>query len=103
MEEIISEGGVTAMTGDLILFVKLQNLDLFGLSELKSIHRFALSFPSLVAIRVGYCPKLRKIPLSSNSTEGRRVIIRGEQQWWNELEWEDESARDHFLPSFEPC
>ncbi|GLT26056.1 hypothetical protein SLA2020_011440 [Shorea laevis] len=102
MEEIISEGGVAAMTGDLILFVKLQNLTLSSLPELKSIHRFALSFPSLVAIRVDDCPKLRKIPLSSNSAKGRRIIIRGEQQWWNELEWEDESARDIFLPSFQP-
>ncbi|GLT46131.1 hypothetical protein SLA2020_199110 [Shorea laevis] len=102
MEEIISEGGVAAMTGDLILFKKLQNLFLFSLPELKSIHRFALSFPCLVAIRVNDCPKLRKIPLSSNSAKGRRIIIRGEQQWWNELEWEDESARDTFLPSFQP-
>ncbi|GKV28199.1 hypothetical protein SLEP1_g37282 [Rubroshorea leprosula] len=102
MEEIISEGGVAAMTGDLILFEKLQNLRLFSLSELKSIHRFALSFPCLVEIRAVDCPKLRKIPLNSNSAEGRRIIIGGNQQWWNELEWEDESARDTFLPSFQP-
>ncbi|GKV28204.1 hypothetical protein SLEP1_g37287 [Rubroshorea leprosula] len=102
MEEIISEGEVAAMTGDLILFAKLQYLGLSSLPELKSIHRIALSFPSLVAITVGDCPKLRKIPLSSNSAKGRRIIITGEQQWWNELEWEDESARDIFLPSFQP-
>ncbi|GLU14593.1 hypothetical protein SLE2022_311540 [Rubroshorea leprosula] len=101
MEEIISEGGVAAMTRDLILFEKLQNLILSSLPELKSIHRFALSFPSSAAIRVDDCPKLRKIPLSSNSAKGCRIIIRGAQQWWNELEWEDESARDTFLPSFQ--
>ncbi|GKV28200.1 hypothetical protein SLEP1_g37283 [Rubroshorea leprosula] len=101
MEEIISEGGAAEMTGDLILFEKLQNLVLSSLPELKRIHRFALSFPCLVAIRVFDCPKLRKIPLSSNSAKGRRIIIIGKQQWWNELEWEDESARDTFLPSFQ--
>ncbi|GKV35606.1 hypothetical protein SLEP1_g43852 [Rubroshorea leprosula] len=100
MEEIIGEGRVAAMTGDLILFEKLQNLSLSSLPELKSIHRFALSFPCLVEIRVGDCPKLRKIPLSSNSAKGRRIIIRGAKQWWNELEWEDESARDTFRSSF---
>ncbi|GLT46127.1 hypothetical protein SLA2020_199070 [Shorea laevis] len=102
MEEIISEGGVAAMTGDLILFEKLQRLTLISLPELKSIHRFALSFPCLVEIRVLDCPKLRKIPLSCNSAKGRRIMIRGKQQWWNELEWEDESTRDTFLPSFQP-
>ncbi|GLU14594.1 hypothetical protein SLE2022_311550 [Rubroshorea leprosula] len=101
MEEIISEGGVAAMTGDLILFEKLQRLTLISLPELKSIHRFALSFPCLDVIEIGRCPKLRKIPLSCNSAKGRRIIIRGAQQWWNGLEWEDESARDNFLPSFQ--
>ncbi|GLT46125.1 hypothetical protein SLA2020_199050 [Shorea laevis] len=95
------EDGVAAMTADLILFEKLQNLILSSLPELKSIHRFALSFPCLVAIRIDGCPKLRKIPLSCNSAKGRGIIIRGEQQWWNELEWEDESARDTFLPFFQ--
>ncbi|GKV28198.1 hypothetical protein SLEP1_g37281 [Rubroshorea leprosula] len=103
MEEIISEGGVATMTGDLILLEKLQNLILSSLPELKSIHRFAQSFPCLDVIKIVSCPKLRKIPLSSNSAKGRRIIIRGEQQWWNELEWEDESTRDTFLPSFQIC
>ncbi|GLT46130.1 hypothetical protein SLA2020_199100 [Shorea laevis] len=103
MEEIISEGGVAAMTGDLIFFEKLQRLTLISLPELKSIHRFALSFPCLDVIEIAFCPKLRKIPLSCNSAKGRRIIIRGEQHWWNELEWEDESARGTFLPSFQPA
>ncbi|GLT46137.1 hypothetical protein SLA2020_199170 [Shorea laevis] len=101
MEEIISESGVAATTGDLILFEKLQRLTLISVPELKSIHRFALSFACLDVIEIGSCPKLRKIPLSCNSAKGRRIIIRGQQQWWNELEWEDESARDTFLPSFQ--
>ncbi|GKV35620.1 hypothetical protein SLEP1_g43868 [Rubroshorea leprosula] len=100
MKEIISEGGVAAMTGDLILFEKLQILVLICLLKLTSIHRFALSFPSSAAIRVQGCPELRKLPLSSNSGGGR-IIIRGAQRWWNELEWEDESARDTFLPYFQ--
>ncbi|GKV35614.1 hypothetical protein SLEP1_g43860 [Rubroshorea leprosula] len=76
MEEIISEGGVAAMTGNLVSFDKLQILVLICLLELRSIHSFALSFPSSVAIRVDYCPKLRKLPLRSNSAGGR-IIIRG--------------------------
>ncbi|GKV35613.1 hypothetical protein SLEP1_g43859 [Rubroshorea leprosula] len=85
----------------------LRNLTVYGchrmeeIIELKSIHRFALSFPRLDVIEIVHCPKLRKIPLSRNSTKRRGIIIRGAKQWWNELEWEDESARDTFLSSFQ--
>ncbi|GKV35615.1 hypothetical protein SLEP1_g43863 [Rubroshorea leprosula] len=63
--------------------------------KLKSIHRFAFSFPCLDVIEIVHCPKLRKIPLSRNSAKGRRIIIREAQQWWNELEWEDERMNPH--------
>ncbi|RVW30867.1 putative disease resistance protein [Vitis vinifera] len=52
----------------------------------ESVHWNPLPFLYLERIEVDGCPKLKKLPLDSNSAKERRVVITGKQLWWNELE-----------------
>ncbi|PPR81984.1 hypothetical protein GOBAR_AA38726 [Gossypium barbadense] len=105
LEEIISEeklGEVAELKGNLNLFSKLEILFLHYLPKLKTIYRHALPFPQLKEIRIVECPMLKKVPLNSNSAKGQRLTIEGEEEWWKDVEWEDESTQIAFLPSFKP-
>ncbi|WCJ44651.1 Disease resistance protein (CC-NBS-LRR class) family [Euphorbia peplus] len=105
MEAIVSRGGQDDQLedgyGSSDLFPKLQVLELYGLPKLKSIYWEALSFPCLRQIDVYDCPQLKKLPLNSNSATGCKVMIKGEESWWNNLEWEDDAARAAFSSSFQ--
>ena len=97
--EVIAKGAEDG--GNLSPFTKLLYLTLFDLRRLKSVHWNPLPFLYLERIEVDGCPKLKKLPLDSNSAKERRVVITGKQLWWNELEWEDEATLNTFLPCFQ--
>ncbi|EOY25862.1 Disease resistance protein family [Theobroma cacao] len=99
MEEIISDQ-VTNMVAipNPSPFAKLEKLDLRDLPKLKSICWGALPFPCLRQIRVFNCSKLIKLPLNFDS--GNQISIEGYQEWWEEIQWNDEVTRNAFLPSF---
>ncbi|KAK8368137.1 hypothetical protein V6Z11_A01G020900 [Gossypium hirsutum] len=81
LEEIISEeklGEIAESKANINLFSKLK----------------------LKAIRILNCPMLKKLPLNSYNAKGHVLIIEGEEGWWKNLEWEDESTKTAFLPSF---
>ncbi|WCJ44650.1 Disease resistance protein (CC-NBS-LRR class) family [Euphorbia peplus] len=94
-------GELQAADGSSNFFSKLQTLDLYGLPKLETIYCEALSFPSLKQIDVYDCPQLKKLPLNSKSATGCKVVIKGEVSWWNNLEWEDDAARDAFSFCFQ--
>ena len=98
MEEVIGKGAKDG--GNLSPFTKLIRLELNGLPQLKNVYRNPLPFLYLHRIEVVGCPKLKKLPLNSNSANQGRVVMVGKQEWWNELEWEDEATLSTFLPSF---
>uniref|UniRef100_F6HSB9 Disease resistance protein n=1 Tax=Vitis vinifera TaxID=29760 RepID=F6HSB9_VITVI len=98
MEEVIGKGAEDG--GNLSPFTKLIRLELNGLPQLKNVYRNPLHFLYLHRIEVVGCPKLKKLPLNSNSANQGRVVMVGKQEWWNELEWEDEATLTTFLPSF---
>ncbi|KAL6334806.1 hypothetical protein AAG906_021774 [Vitis piasezkii] len=98
MEEVICLGAEDG--GNLNPFTKLIRLELNGLPQLKNVYRNPLPFLYLHRIEVVGCPKLKKLPLNSNSANQGRVVMVGKQEWWNELEWEDEATLTTFLPSF---
>ncbi|KAJ4718339.1 Disease resistance protein [Melia azedarach] len=103
IEVIVSEPKleeVQRIMGNLIPFEKLEFLKFFRLPNLKSIHWTALPFPCLNAMRVVECPQLKKLPLDSNSAKERKIVITGEEEWWKELQWEDEATQSTFLPCF---
>ncbi|MFQ6620805.1 hypothetical protein Gotur_002260, partial [Gossypium turneri] len=105
LEEIISEeklGEVAELKGNSNLLSKLERLALFHLHKLSTIYCHALPFPQLVEVCIMECPMLKKLPLNSNSAKGQRLIIEGEEGWWKDVEWEDESTKIAFLPTFKP-
>ncbi|XP_034680824.1 probable disease resistance protein At1g61300 [Vitis riparia] len=99
MEEVIGNGANDG--GNLSPFTKLMQLKLNGLPQLKNVYWNPLPFLYLDRIEVVGCPKLKKLPLNSNSASQGRVVIVGKQEWWNELEWEDEATLNTFLPNFQ--
>ncbi|XP_040971416.1 probable disease resistance protein At1g12290 [Gossypium hirsutum] len=46
------------------------------------------------------CPELKKLPLNSDSAKGNRITIDGNEDWWAEIEWENEATRQTFSPFF---
>ncbi|GAY68087.1 hypothetical protein CUMW_261430 [Citrus unshiu] len=108
MEEIISVekfkklSEVSEMMGELNLFSELESLRLGNASNLKRIYRDHLPFPQLKEIVISRCPKLKKLPLNSSSAKGRKIVIRGERKWWEELQWEDQATQNAFSPCFLP-
>ena len=98
MEEVICLGAEDG--GNLSPFTKLIRLELNGLPQLKNVYPNPLPFLYFDIIEVVGCPKLKKLPLNSNSANQGRVVMVGKQEWWNELEWEDEATLTTFLPSF---
>ncbi|XVF11271.1 hypothetical protein REPUB_Repub08aG0012500 [Reevesia pubescens] len=104
MEEIINErklSQVAELVETSSLFAKLVDLYLDCLPELKSIYWDALPFSCLKEIIVDGCPKLKRLPLNSNSAKENKIRIKGSKEWWKELQWEDESTLNAFLPCFE--
>ncbi|XVF11253.1 hypothetical protein REPUB_Repub08aG0010700 [Reevesia pubescens] len=103
MEEIIDErklSQVAEVVETSSLFAKLETLYLRVLPELKSIYWDALPFSCLKVIYVYECPKLKRLPLNSNNAKENKIRIEGREEWWKELEWEDESTLNAFLPCF---
>ncbi|KAE8721183.1 putative Cc-nbs-lrr resistance protein [Hibiscus syriacus] len=106
MEEILSEGRLGDVADVVGIpyptpFLNLHTLRLYRLPELKSIYWDALPFPCLKSVYIEDCPKLKKLPLNSDSAKGNHITIRGFQDWWEQLEWENEATRNAFMPSFQ--
>ncbi|XVF24830.1 hypothetical protein REPUB_Repub13aG0161700 [Reevesia pubescens] len=78
MEEIINEMKLSQMVelvGTLTPLAKLKSLNLRYLPELKSIYREALPFPCMKDIHVYVCPKLRRLPINSNTARRNKISI----------------------------
>ncbi|TXG68061.1 hypothetical protein EZV62_009336 [Acer yangbiense] len=83
-----------------IPFAKLEFLDLQRLQNLKSIYWNAMSFRHLKEIKVIQCPKLEKLPLDFNSAKEHKIEIKGEQDWWDRLQWVNPAIQNAFQPCF---
>ncbi|KAL6314905.1 hypothetical protein AAG906_029124 [Vitis piasezkii] len=106
LEEVIGEGGgVAEIEQDLVVvFSGLKTLHLWSLPRLKSIYGRPLPFPSLREFNVRFCPSLRKLPFDSDTWASKNPLkIKGEEEWWDGLEWEDQnSAKLSLSPCFVP-
>ncbi|KAJ4718292.1 NBS-LRR type disease resistance protein [Melia azedarach] len=104
MEEIIKAGKLDEveqmMMGNPNPFAKLQVLQLELLLNLKSIYPSPLPLPDLKEIHVHGCPKLKKLPLDSNSAKEHKLVIKGQKNWWEQLQWEDLETQNLFNSSF---
>ena len=98
MEEVIGEA--SGVPENLRIFPNLKTLYLLSVPNLRSISRRALPFPSLEILYVRECPNLRKLPLNSNSARTSLKTIKGKLEWWQGLQWEDETIQLTFTPYF---
>ncbi|KAL6285847.1 hypothetical protein ACE6H2_010237 [Prunus campanulata] len=83
-------------------FAKLTVLRLSRLPSLRNISEYPLRVRFLKKILISGCLKLTRLPLNSSSAQTSNLIIEGEEEWWNRLVWEDQAARNAFLPCFRP-
>ncbi|XP_065850677.1 probable disease resistance protein At5g63020 isoform X2 [Euphorbia lathyris] len=105
MEEIISDarmGELSEGREDLKPFAKLESLTLESLPNLESIYSKVLPFPCLKKIEVIECSLLRKLPVNSDCAKASEMIIEGEEEWWNDIQWEDDATKTTFVPCFKP-
>ncbi|CAN6902207.1 unnamed protein product [Brassica oleracea] len=106
LEEVVSIEKADEMeVQDLIPFGKLETLVMVDLPVVKSIYWTPLPFPCMREMTIDRCPKLEKLPLSSESVaEVERFVITCEAADWIEgVEWEDEATRLRFLPFTQNC
>ncbi|KAM7254634.1 hypothetical protein ACFE04_004014 [Oxalis oulophora] len=99
MEEIINDGK-SDLLESIKPFAKLEVLNLQILPKLKSICEKSLPLTCLREIVATSCPQLVKLPLDSKNGQDRKIVIKGYQSWWDELEWEDEATKTAFASSF---
>ncbi|KFK34274.1 hypothetical protein AALP_AA5G123600 [Arabis alpina] len=105
LDDIINEEKATSVTGghagSIVPFQKLRRLWLSHLPMLKSIYWSPLPFPCINKIIIEDCPKLRKLPLGSESVVSNQELIieYDEEEWIKEVAWEDEATQLRFLPS----
>ena len=102
LKEVIGETS-NLVSDNFGIFSRLKILSLSNLPNLTSIIGRALTFPSLTNLWVKKCPNLRKLPFDSNSTRSASNLrtIRGETDWWEGLEWDDETTKHIFSPYLE--
>lgn len=79
----------------------LRVIDLHGLPNLRTFCRQEESWPHLEHLQVSRCGLLKKLPLNRQSATTIKEI-RGEQEWWNQLEWDDDSTRLSLQHFFQP-
>ncbi|XP_077242309.1 disease resistance protein At4g27190-like [Tasmannia lanceolata] len=92
VDENTSEIVATCSAVDSNALPHLRVLNLYNLPELRYICQEAFSWPSLEIVYVRRCPNLRRLPFSAGNAKKIRGIW-GREEWWNELEWEDEETR----------
>lgn len=73
---------------------------LIGLGNLKSIYCDPLPFPQLKKIEVTGCPKMKKLPLDSSRAMGHKIVVKGNIDWWIDLQWEDRVTQKSFFYVF---
>ncbi|KAJ0102887.1 hypothetical protein Patl1_03749 [Pistacia atlantica] len=105
MEDLISVGRLGEFPERVrgsIPFQKLESIVLRGLQNLQRINQTALPFPTLKEIEVIDCLQLKRLPLKSECAKKGGIVIKGEQQWWDRLQWEYPTIRASYEPYFKP-
>nr|POF06304.1 disease resistance protein [Quercus suber] len=80
---------------------KLRILQLGNLPKFKTLCRHEETWPCLEQVGVWECKGLRRLPLT-NQNAGTIKEIKGESEWWDALEWDDDQTKSSLLPFFLP-
>ncbi|KAK4285089.1 hypothetical protein QN277_001832 [Acacia crassicarpa] len=100
IEEVI-KGEIILKDEKDTIFPSLEVLVLQILPKLRSIHERVLSFPSLRSIYVSHCKNLKKLPFDSHLAKAKLRHIWGDQEWWDNLEWDDPATKVIFHSKFQ--
>ncbi|KAI9160331.1 hypothetical protein LWI28_007149 [Acer negundo] len=103
LEEIIAWdfAGSSEIEEAVEIFSNLEQVHFSDLPKLKSICRRAMPFPSLREISVNSCQSLRKLPFNTQSAKSTLKSIKGDRDWRDKLEWEDEATKLAFTSKFQ--
>ncbi|XP_057415822.1 disease resistance protein At4g27190-like [Lotus japonicus] len=83
--------------GERHVLPKLEMLLLVNLPNFKSIcSNQTLDWPSLELLRIHRCPNLKTLPFDASNATNLRSI-EGEQKWWDELKWTNNSNEERLL------
>ncbi|KAL7206195.1 hypothetical protein ACSBR2_018997 [Camellia fascicularis] len=93
--------------GNIITLRNLKSLRLGKLPILKNIYKGIMVCESLQDILVHSCPMLRRLPLSFHMNSGHASTppgqhIRGDEEWWEYLQWDDPHTKTTLQPLFVP-
>ena len=77
---------------------KLQVLYWKKLPNSNSIYWKALPFPDVCRIFVFKCPELKKLPLDLERAGQGKILIKGKEDWWKQLQSEDQVTQNALLP-----
>ncbi|KAM3741667.1 hypothetical protein ACB098_07G013700 [Castanea mollissima] len=80
---------------------KLRILQLEKLPKFKTLCRYEETWPCLEQVDVRKCKGLKRLPLT-NQNAGTIKEIKGESEWWDALEWDDDQTKSSLLPFFHP-
>lgn len=103
MERVIADEPPTASSEKeekpMTSFPNLKYIFLRDLMSLVKIDDKVLEFPCLERILVHNCIELKQLPLGAASAQKLRIIF-GERNWWESLEWGDQSIKSTFTTCF---
>ncbi|KAK7318903.1 hypothetical protein RJT34_03610 [Clitoria ternatea] len=91
---------LTIPRGDTDVLPKLEMLLLVNLRNFKMIcSTNTLAWSSLEQVRIHNCPKVKTLPFDTNNAENLKSI-KGQQEWWDELEWPNNEVHQRLQPIF---
>ncbi|KAI8008791.1 Disease resistance protein [Camellia lanceoleosa] len=80
----------------------LRIMTLKNLPELMTLCGQHQSWQHLEILEVINCNQIKKLPFTTQNANAIKEI-RGELQWWNDLEWDDEDSKSSLQQYFNPC
>ncbi|KAK4414563.1 putative disease resistance protein [Sesamum alatum] len=83
------------------VFPNLKKIKLSNCPKLRFLSEQNVACPRLEEVEVQGCPLLKKLPLATQNV-GTIKTIRGEQEWWDQLEWNNDDIKNNLQPCFEP-
>ena len=101
LEELFNYDSGQNMAPDPVV-PKLRTLQLEDLFSLRTLGRHEEIWPCLEEVTVFRCNCLRRLPFTIQNT-GTIKEIKGESEWWDALQWDDDETKTSLLPYFHPA
>ncbi|KAL0425728.1 UNVERIFIED_CONTAM: Disease resistance protein [Sesamum radiatum] len=84
-----------------VVFPNLKTISLGNCPRLRSVSWQNVVCPHLEVVGVLNCPLLKKLNLTAQNV-GTIKKIDGRQEWWDELEWDNDDIKNNLHPCFTP-